>query len=128
VNRRGESCRHRRSVLPREGSDWPSALVRGASWAYANPSDYEQRPWWQQAGPTIVEPFPNDTTYFGNQTQSWMINFGVRDMDAMVAQLRAGGIEVTVDPETYPNGRFARLYDPEGNPVELWEPKSPEAT
>jgi glyoxylase I family protein len=57
-----------------------------------------------------------------------MINFGVRDMDAMVAQLRAGGIEVTVDPETYPNGRFARLYDPEGNPVELWEPKSPEAT
>jgi glyoxylase I family protein len=92
------------------------------------PSDYEQRPWWQQAGPTIVEPFPNDTTYFGNQTQSWMINFGVRDMDAMVAQLRAGGIEVTVDPETYPNGRFARLYDPEGNPVELWEPKSPEAT
>jgi glyoxylase I family protein len=43
-------------------------------------------------------------------------------------QLRAGGFEVTVDPETYPNGRFARLYDPEGNPVELWEPKSPEAT
>jgi glyoxylase I family protein len=40
-----------------------------------------------------------------------------------VAQLRAAGIEVTVDPETYPNGRFARLNDPEGNPIELWAAK-----
>ena len=35
----------------------------------------------------------------------------------------AAGLEVTVDPEQYPNGRFARLHDPEGNPVELWEPR-----
>jgi glyoxylase I family protein len=41
----------------------------------------------------------------------------------MVQQLRAAGITVTVDPENYPNGRFARLHDPEGNPIELWEPK-----
>jgi catechol 2,3-dioxygenase-like lactoylglutathione lyase family enzyme len=39
----------------------------------------------------------------------------------MIAQLRAKGIEVTLDPEIYPNG-FARLNDPEGNPIELWEP------
>ena len=51
-----------------------------------------------------------------------MINFRVRSLDAMVAQLRSAGLDVTVDPESYPNGRFARLYDPEGNPVELWEP------
>jgi predicted enzyme related to lactoylglutathione lyase len=54
-----------------------------------------------------------------------MINFRVRSLDAMVAQLRAADIEVKVDPETYPNGRFARLHDPEGNPIELWEPKEP---
>jgi predicted enzyme related to lactoylglutathione lyase len=53
----------------------------------------------------------------------WMINFRVRDLSAMVAQLRASGLTVTVDPELYPNGRFARLYDLEGNPIELWEPK-----
>jgi predicted enzyme related to lactoylglutathione lyase len=52
-----------------------------------------------------------------------MINFRVRDLDAMVKQLRAAGISITVDPKNYPNGRFARLYDLEGNPVELWEPK-----
>ena len=40
-----------------------------------------------------------------------------------VNQLRAAKIEVTIDSEIYPNGRFARLYDPEGNPIELWEPK-----
>jgi glyoxylase I family protein len=51
-----------------------------------------------------------------------MINFRVRDLDAMRAQLVAAGVEVTA-PEDYPNGRFARLQDPEDNPIELWEPK-----
>jgi len=53
-----------------------------------------------------------------------MINFRVANLDRMIAQLRARGIEVTLDPEIYPNGRFARLSDPEGNPIELWEPKA----
>lgn len=86
------------------------------------PTDYGQQPWWQEAGPTVFEPFPEDTSYFGRSSQAWMINFRVRDLDAMVTQLRAGGLEVTVDPENYPNGRFARLHDPEGNPIELWQP------
>ena len=50
------------------------------------------------------------------------MNFRVRDLDAMVAQLRAAGIEVEVDPESYDYGRFAQLVDPEGNPVQLWQP------
>jgi len=87
------------------------------------PPDYNQKPWSQEAGPTVFAPFPRDTEYFGNQNQSWMINFRVKDLDAIVAQLRSSGIDVTVDPETYPNGRFARLHDPEGNPIELWQPR-----
>ena len=51
----------------------------------------------------------------------WPENFRVNDLDAMVAQLRAARIEVKVDAEAYPNGRFARLHDPEGNPIELWQ-------
>ncbi|MCI0352174.1 MAG: VOC family protein [Acidobacteriales bacterium] len=86
------------------------------------PTDYEQKPWLQQAGPTAFEPFPADTEYFGNREKVWMLNFRVRNLEAMAAQLKAVGIEVTVDPEKYPNGRFARLHDPEGNPIELWEP------
>jgi predicted enzyme related to lactoylglutathione lyase len=87
------------------------------------PTTYEETPWFQDAGPTVWGPFPADTDYFGRPEQGWMVNFRVRDLDAMVRQLQAAGIEVKVDPETYPNGRFARLHDPEGNPIELWQPE-----
>lgn len=87
------------------------------------PADYNQKPWSQEAGPTVFAPFPLDSDYFGNASKNWMINFRVRDLDAMVEQLRAARIEVSVNAEIYPNGRFARLHDPEGNPIELWESK-----
>lgn len=87
------------------------------------PSTYEESPWMQEAGPTVFAPFASDTSYFGEVSQMWMVNFRVRDLDAMAAQLRAAGITVKIDEETYPNGRFARIEDPDGNPIELWEPK-----
>lgn len=87
------------------------------------PTDYDQKPWIQESGPTVFAAFDKETEYFGNAEKVWMINFRVKSLDRMVAQLRASGIEVKVDPEAYPNGRFARLHDPEGNPIELWEPK-----
>jgi predicted enzyme related to lactoylglutathione lyase len=87
------------------------------------PADYNQKSWAQAAGPTVFAPFPADSDYFGNAEKQWMINFRVQDLDAMVAQLLAARIDVSVDPNIHPNGRFARLHDPEGNPVELWEPK-----
>jgi glyoxylase I family protein len=86
------------------------------------PTDYHQPVWRQTAGPTVFAPFPADTKYFGSPQQAWMVNFRVRNLDAMVAQLRAAGITVGIDSQLYPNGRFARLHDPDGNPIELWEP------
>lgn len=91
------------------------------------PTDYSQKPWSQEAGPTAFAPFPQDSEHFGDATKQWMINFRVRDLDALAGQLRGAGIQVTIDPEIYPNGRFARLLDPEGNPIELWEPREPRA-
>jgi glyoxylase I family protein len=85
----------------------------------------DPRAWQQAAGPTAFTPFAMDTDYFGSKQQGWMVNFRVRSLDAMVAQLQKANIEVKVDPEKYPYGRFARLHDPEGNPIELWEPASP---
>ncbi|WP_341366527.1 VOC family protein [Yoonia sp. BS5-3] len=84
--------------------------------------NYGDPEWNQEAGPTVFAPFESDTDYFGRKEQSWMINFRVANLDDAIADLRAAGIEVDVDPELHPNGRFARLVDPEGNPVELWEP------
>jgi hypothetical protein len=85
----------------------------------------DQPTWQQAAGPTAFNPFPMDTDYFGSKQQGWMVNFRVRNLDAMVAQLQKSDIAVKVDPEKYPYGRFARMHDPEGNPIELWEPASP---
>jgi len=89
------------------------------------PADYGHPVWHQAGGPTVFTPFAMDTDYFGSKQQAWMVNFRVRSLDAMVAQLQKSNIEVKVDPQKYPNGRFARLHDPEGNPIELWEPASP---
>jgi glyoxylase I family protein len=78
--------------------------------------------WQQEAGPTVFSPFPETSKYFGDPHKVWMVNFRGRDLDKMIAQLRTAGIEVKIDPQSYPNGRFARLRDPEGNPIELWQP------
>jgi glyoxylase I family protein len=86
------------------------------------PIDYSAKPWSQTAGVTVFTPFPADSDYFGSAERQWMINFRVDNLDAMVAQLRSAGIEVHVDSEIYPNGKFAKLHDLEGNGIELWEP------
>jgi len=79
--------------------------------------------WTQEAGPTVFAPFAADTDYFGRMDQQFMINFRVDDLDALMAQLQAAGIAVETRPEWDSEvGRFCRIHDPEGNPVELWEP------
>jgi glyoxylase I family protein len=79
--------------------------------------------WVQEAGPTVFMPFARDTDYFPADRQ-WMINFRVTGLDDLLAALRGSGIEVVTNPDwdTPETGRFARVHDPEGNPVELWEP------
>ncbi|HKW61880.1 MAG TPA: VOC family protein [Candidatus Acidoferrum sp.] len=78
--------------------------------------------WQQEAGPTSFTPFPETSKYFGDTQKAWMVNFRVHDLAKMVAQLRTAGIEVN-DPQSYPGvGSFTRLHDPEGNPIELWQP------
>jgi predicted enzyme related to lactoylglutathione lyase len=71
---------------------------------------------------TVWAPFPADTTYFGTGRQQLMVNFRVRDLDAMLAQLRAAGVDVDERVEEMEYGRFAWANDLEGNRFELWEP------
>ena len=72
----------------------------------------------------VFEPFKQDSDYFPAEKQV-MINLRVRDLDSLLEQLNAAGIEVITKAEwdaTPEIGRFARVHDPEGNPIELWEP------
>ena len=81
--------------------------------------------WNPEAGPSVFAPFAADTDYFPADRQ-WMLNLRVEGLDALLDALRSAGIEVITkaewnDPAV---GHFARIHDPEGNPVELWEPPS----
>ena len=82
--------------------------------------------WDQQAGQTIFSPFDAATDYFPMDKQ-WMLNLRVDGLDALKASLADEGIEVITNPEwDQPGvGRFARIHDPEGNVIELWEAWEP---
>lgn len=64
-----------------------------------------------------------DSKWFGPSESSFMINYRVDDLDGLLAQLRADGVSVVGGPESHENGKFAWIMDPDGNKVELWEPK-----
>ena len=90
------------------------------------PQSYDASVWEQAAGPTVFAPFgPEQTEGSPLGAHGWGINLRVDELDTVVDLLRQAGIEVSVDAEVYPNGRFAQLHDPEGNAVQLWEPTVP---
>ena len=79
--------------------------------------------WRPTAGPTVFATFEPETDYFGSRSQQTMLNFRVRDLAAMLEQLRAKGADVADETQDLPGvGRFGWVTDPEGNRVELWEP------
>jgi predicted enzyme related to lactoylglutathione lyase len=67
--------------------------------------------------------FPASTDYFAPSSGNFMINYAVDDMDALAARLKAKGVEIIKRDDSDEHGRFAWVLDPEGNKVELWEPK-----
>lgn len=74
---------------------------------------------------TVWSTFPADTTYFAPSAAPFMVNYRVRDLDAMLAQLRAAGATVDEKVQEEPYGRFGWALDPEGNRFELWQPLAP---
>lgn len=76
----------------------------------------------EPAGVTVFSHFPLDTAYFGGASQAAMINFRVDDLDGLLAQLAEAGVRIDPKRDDYSYGRFAWIWDPEGNRVELWEP------
>jgi catechol 2,3-dioxygenase-like lactoylglutathione lyase family enzyme len=66
--------------------------------------------------------FPRESTYFDPSAAPFMINYIVDDLDAILAKLAAAGVRIDPKREDYDYGRFAWIYDPDGNKIELWEP------
>lgn len=84
---------------------------------------------WRQAdeptrkGFTQWSPFAKDTTYFEPSTQPFMINYRVENLEWLVEMLKKEGVEILDEIATFEYGKFVHLLDPEGNKIELWEPK-----
>lgn len=73
-------------------------------------------------GMTVWHLANHDSQWFSPSESSFMINYRVDDLDAMLAQLRTAGVDIVAGPESHENGKFAWIMDPDGNKVELWEP------
>ncbi len=76
----------------------------------------------ESMGMTVFATFPEDTKYFGEGPQQSMVNFRVDDLDALLVQLGGAGVRIDPKREDYSYGRFAWIWDPEGNRIELWQP------
>jgi catechol 2,3-dioxygenase-like lactoylglutathione lyase family enzyme len=79
----------------------------------------------EEEGMTIWSPFREDTKYFEPSKASFMINYRVDDLDALLDALRAEGVWIDDKREAHEFGKFAWIMDPEGNRIELWEPPKP---
>lgn len=73
-------------------------------------------------GLTVWHVAQPDTAWFRPSEASFMINYRVDDLTALLAQLRAADVAIVKGPETHPNGSFAWILDPDGNKLELWQP------
>jgi predicted enzyme related to lactoylglutathione lyase len=95
-------------------ADWGGAIL--------NWSDDKQ----VDGGMTVWTTAAADSKWFAPSESGFMINYRVDDLDGLIAQLNAAGIKLVGGPDTDFNGKFAWVMDPDGNKVELWEPKASE--
>lgn len=77
----------------------------------------------EDGGLTVWSLAEAGTKWFSPSTAPFMINYRVDNLDEMLAQLKRAGIDILQGPESHENGKFAWVLDPDGNKVELWEPK-----
>lgn len=77
----------------------------------------------EDGGLTVWHVASKDSKWFSPSGSSFMINYRVDDLDALLGQLRASGAHIVSGPESHENGKFAWIMDPDDNKIELWEPK-----
>ena len=113
-----------RAKDPEALTDWyREHLGIGPGCAAEDAGPPDEGSWKTQGGPIVFAPFSHDTDYWAGERQ-FMLNLRVSDLDSLLEQLNASGIDIVTRPEwdSPETGRFARVHDPEGNAIDLWEP------
>lgn len=92
-------------------------------------TDYGTNFEWRQAedsskkGSTQWSAFAEKSNYFEPSTKDFMINYRVENLEGLVEELKKEGVEIVDEIEDSPYGKFVHIMDPDGNKIELWEPK-----
>ena len=111
-----------KSSNPKALSEWyrdhlgvPYKEGMGAAFSWENDPKVDE-------GMTVFNVFSASTTYFQPSSSAFMVNFRVDDLDGLLAKLAAEGVQIDPKREDADYGRFAWIYDPDGNKIELWQP------
>ena len=88
-------------------------------------------PWREKDNPekdhvTVWTVFPEHTKYFEPSQAAFMVNYIVDDLDALLERLQKEGVKIDPKRQNEDYGRFAWIYDPDGNKIELWQPLTPQ--
>jgi catechol 2,3-dioxygenase-like lactoylglutathione lyase family enzyme len=111
-----------KSIQPQAMKDW-----YGQHLGLADSGQGVMLPWREKDNPereqmTIWSVFPGDTQYFQPSPAPFMINYIVDDLDALLERLAKAGVRIDPKRQDESYGRFAWIYDPDGNKIELWQP------
>ncbi len=107
---------------PKKMKEWYQKHLGFNTNEYGATFEWYEEPNATKKSQTQWAPFPENTKYFLPSDQSFMINYRVANIEALVEELKKEGVNVLDDIVTYDFGKFVHIMDPEGNKIELWEP------
>lgn len=108
---------------PQKIREWYKTHLGFDMSAYGSKFEWRENADSTKKGSTLWTPFSEKTKYFDPSTKDFMINYRVENLDALVNELKREDVKVLdkIEPSDY--GKFVHILDPEGNKIELWEPK-----
>ena len=112
-----------KSKDPHAMKEWYNKHLGIEAGAYGATFEWYQQPDSTVKGVTTWNPFKETTTYFEPSKKDFMVNYRVDDLEGMVEAMKKDGVTICDSIETVEYGKFVHIMDPEGNKIELWEPK-----
>ncbi len=108
---------------PEKMKEWYGRHLGFVTDQYGGAFEWRQADAPEKAGFTAWSPFTQDTGYFAPSTKDFMFNYRVENLEKLLDVLREEGVQVVGEIETFEYGKFGWIMDPEGNKIELWEPR-----
>ena len=108
---------------PKTMNEWYAKNLGLATSEYGATFDWRQADDPSKKGSTTWCAFPQDTKYFNPSTKPFMVNYRVENIVALVEELKKDNVTIIDEISEYDYGKFVHILDPEGNVIELWEPK-----